>query len=81
MLRLGNGPGTANMAVIDQPVTIKRYDNRRLSNTGTGTYVTLQDLTWMVEDEEDFTVFDAKSGEDITRSVLKQIIRGRARHG
>ena len=57
-----------------QPVTIKKYANRRLYNTGTSTYVTLEDLAGMVKNGEDFVVFDAKSGEDITRSVLAQII-------
>ncbi len=54
--------------------TIKKYANRRLYNTGTSTYVTLEDLAQMVKSGEDFVVFDAKSGEDITRSVLTQII-------
>ena len=57
----------------DQTV-IKKYANRRLYNTGTSTYVTLEDLSEMVKAEEDFVVYDAKSGEDITRSVLTQII-------
>src|SRR5512139_2709805 len=57
-----------------EPVTIKKYANRRLYNTGTSTYVTLEDLAVMVKNGEDFVVFDAKSGEDITRSVLAQII-------
>ena len=58
----------------DGPVTIKKYANRRLYNTGTSTYVTLEDLATMVKAGEDFAVFDAKTGEDITRSVLTQII-------
>jgi polyhydroxyalkanoate synthesis repressor PhaR len=62
------------MANTSTPVTIKKYANRRLYNTGTSTYVTLEDLATMVKDGEDFVVFDAKSGEDITRSVLAQII-------
>ena len=53
---------------------IKKYANRRLYNTGTSTYVTLEDLAGMVKGGEDFTVVDAKTGEDITRSVLTQII-------
>jgi polyhydroxyalkanoate synthesis repressor PhaR len=57
-----------------QPITIKKYANRRLYNTGTSTYVTLEDLAEMVKAGEDFVVFDAKTGEDITRSVLAQII-------
>ncbi|HXD45555.1 MAG TPA: polyhydroxyalkanoate synthesis repressor PhaR [Pseudolabrys sp.] len=62
------------MADEKEPVTIKKYANRRLYNTGTSTYVTLEDLASMVKDGEDFVVYDAKSGEDITRSVLAQII-------
>jgi polyhydroxyalkanoate synthesis repressor PhaR len=57
-----------------EPITIKKYANRRLYNTGTSSYVTLEDLASMVKAGEDFVVFDAKTGEDITRSVLAQII-------
>jgi polyhydroxyalkanoate synthesis repressor PhaR len=56
------------------PITIKKYANRRLYNTGTSTYVTLEDLAIMVKNGEDFVVYDAKSGDDITRPVLAQII-------
>jgi len=56
------------------PVTIKKYANRRLYNTGTSAYVTLEDLAAMVKRGEDFVVYDAKSGDEITRSVLAQII-------
>jgi len=62
------------MAKTDGPVAIKKYANRRLYNTGTSTYVTLEDLATMVKSGEDFVVSDAKTGEDITRSVLTQII-------
>jgi polyhydroxyalkanoate synthesis repressor PhaR len=62
------------MAKSAEPVTIKKYANRRLYNTGTSTYVTLEDLAAMVKKGEDFVVYDAKTGEDITRSVLTQII-------
>jgi len=62
------------MAKTDQPTTIKKYANRRLYNTGTSTYVTLEDLAAMVKNGEDFLVYDAKTGDDITRSVLAQII-------
>ena len=62
------------MAKTSEPVTIKKYANRRLYNTGTSTYVTLEDLAGMVKKGEDFVVFDAKTGEEITRSVLAQII-------
>ena len=57
-----------------EPVTIKKYANRQLYNTGTSSYVTLEDLASMVKAGEDFVVYDAKTGEDITRSVLAQII-------
>lgn len=62
------------MAKSNEPVTIKKYANRRLYNTGTSTYVTLEDLAQMVKNGEDFVVYDAKSSEDITHSVLTQII-------
>ncbi len=62
------------MAKENNPVTIKKYANRRLYNTGTSAYVTLEDLANMVKRGEDFVVFDAKSGDDITHSVLTQII-------
>ena len=62
------------MAVKDEPVVIKKYANRRLYNTGTSTYVTLEDLAEMVKKGEDFTVQDAKTGDDITHPVLTQII-------
>jgi polyhydroxyalkanoate synthesis repressor PhaR len=55
-------------------VTIKKYANRRLYNTATSAYVTLEYLAQMVRDGVDFVVFDAKSGDDITRSILTQII-------
>ncbi len=57
-----------------EPIEIKKYANRRLYNTGTSAYVTLEDLAGMVKSGQDFIVHDAKSGEDITRSVLAQII-------
>jgi polyhydroxyalkanoate synthesis repressor PhaR len=58
----------------DGPVTIKKYANRRLYNTATSSYVTLDHLADMVRAGTDFVVQDAKTGEDITRSVLTQII-------
>ena len=57
-----------------RPVIIKKYANRRLYNTDTSTYVTLEDLAEMVRSERDFVVFDAKTGEDLTHAVLTQII-------
>jgi polyhydroxyalkanoate synthesis repressor PhaR len=56
------------------PIVIKKYANRRLYNTATSSYVTLDDLSSMVKEGGEFVVYDAKSGEDITRSVLTQII-------
>jgi polyhydroxyalkanoate synthesis repressor PhaR len=58
----------------DAPITIKKYANRRLYNTATSSYVTLDHLSTMVKEGVDFVVYDAKSGDDITRSVLTQII-------
>ena len=65
---------TAQKAAEPQPITIKKYANRRLYNTATSSYVTLDHLSKMVKAGEDFVVYDAKSGADITRSVLTQII-------
>ena len=58
----------------DGPITIKKYANRRLYNTATSSYVTLDHLCQMVQEDVDFVVYDAKSGDDITRAVLTQII-------
>jgi len=55
-------------------IVIKKYANRRLYNTGSSSYVTLEDLSELVKAGEDFVVYDAKTGEDITRPVLTQII-------
>ena len=65
---------SAKQAAADAPITIKKYANRRLYNTATSSYVTLDHLSKMVKEGEDFVVYDAKSGDDITRSVLTQII-------
>jgi polyhydroxyalkanoate synthesis repressor PhaR len=62
------------MASEKAPTVIKKYANRRLYHMGTSTYVTLEDLATMVRQGEDFVVTDAKSGDDITRSVLAQIM-------
>jgi polyhydroxyalkanoate synthesis repressor PhaR len=62
------------MAKNEGEIVIKKYANRRLYNTGTSTYVTLEDLAKMVKKGEEFLVQDAKTGEDITHSVLTQII-------
>jgi polyhydroxyalkanoate synthesis regulator protein len=63
------------------PVLIKRYDGRRLYRPDAGTYLSLDDLAAMVEDEEAFAVHEAATGEDITAAILQQIIRKRALHG
>ncbi len=62
------------MSNPSSPITIKKYANRRLYNTASSAYVTLADLAKMVKTGEDFVVYDAKTNEDITRSVLAQII-------
>ena len=58
----------------NDPITIKKYANRRLYNTATSSYVTLDHLADMVKRGQEFNVHDAKTGEDITRAVLTQII-------
>jgi len=65
---------TGDAAEAEAPITIKKYANRRLYNTATSSYVTLDHLSQMVKEGTDFVVYDAKSGEDITRSVLTHII-------
>jgi polyhydroxyalkanoate synthesis repressor PhaR len=57
-----------------EAVVVKKYANRRLYNTETSTYVTLEDLAQMVRGDRDFVVYDAKSGDDLTHAVLTQII-------
>ncbi|KLN62393.1 polyhydroxyalkanoate synthesis repressor [Kiloniella spongiae] len=65
---------TSKSGNTDDAIVIKKYANRRLYNTATSSYVTLDHLCQMVKDDVDFVVYDAKSGNDITRSVLTQII-------
>jgi len=69
------------MATSERPLLIKKFRNLRLYRPGAGSYVTLADLVDMVEDQEDFVVHDARTGDDITQSVLKEIIIERAGHG
>jgi len=69
MLNKPEAPGEKREAVV-----IKKYANRRLYNTETSTYVTLEDLAAMVRSDRDFVVYDAKTGDDLTHSVLTQII-------
>ncbi len=57
-----------------EPITIKKYANRRLYNTDTSSYITLDDLAAMVRENVDFKVLDAKTGDDITHTILTQII-------
>lgn len=68
-------PGdSASKGSGDVPIVIKKYANRRLYNTTTGDFVTLQDLRQLVQDGQEFTVIDVKTEQDITSSVLAQII-------
>lgn len=67
--KAGGAPGAGQ-----EPIIIKKYANRRLYNTATSSYVTLDYLSNMVREGVDFVVYDAKSGADITRTVLAQII-------
>jgi polyhydroxyalkanoate synthesis repressor PhaR len=67
-------PAGAADASAKPPVVVKKYANRRLYNTESSSYITLDNLALMVREGRDFIVYDAKSGEDITRSVLTQII-------
>ena len=59
---------------IDNPVIIKKYANRRLYNTTSSSYITLDDLAVMTREDVEFKVVDAKTGEDITHTILTQII-------
>ena len=68
------GPTSDQRGDGKKPVVVKKYANRRLYNTATSSYVTLDDLATMIKEGGDFVVYDAKTGEDITRSVLTQII-------
>lgn len=62
-------------------VTIKKYANRRLYNTASSSYITLEDLAGMVRENIEFKVLDAKSGDDITHSILTQIIMDEEANG
>ncbi len=70
----GRRPRTTYADQPDDVVVIKKYANRRLYNTASSGYVTLDNLCQMIKDGDDLVVFDAKTGEDITRAVLTQII-------
>ena len=67
-------PDSAKANSAASPVVIKKYANRRLYNTESSSYITLEHLATMTLQGRDFQVFDARSGEDITRSVLTQIV-------
>jgi polyhydroxyalkanoate synthesis repressor PhaR len=69
-----SGAASSGGAANPERVIIKKYANRRLYNTKSSAYVTLEHLSDMVKKGADFVVYDAKTGEDITRSVLTQII-------
>src|SRR5437660_12306562 len=68
-----NAPNRDNSSGA-KPVVVKKYANRRLYNTATSSYVTLDDLAKLIKEGGDFVAYDAKTGEDITRSVLTQSI-------
>jgi polyhydroxyalkanoate synthesis repressor PhaR len=68
------GPAAQKAGANALPVVIKKYANRRLYNTETSSYITLDHLATMTREGRDFQVFDARSGDDITRSVLTQIV-------
>lgn len=65
---------THSNGAADEPIVIKKYANRRLYDTSTSAYVTLEHLSGLVRDGKEFIVQDAKSGADLTRAVLAQII-------
>lgn len=71
----------AAMNVDENTIVIKKYANRRLYNTASSSYITLEDLAKMVRENVEFAVFDAKSSEDITRSILTQIIMDEEANG
>lgn len=71
----------AAMNVSEDTIVIKKYANRRLYNTASSSYITLEDLARMVRENVEFAVFDAKSGEDITHSILTQIIMDEEANG
>jgi polyhydroxyalkanoate synthesis repressor PhaR len=72
---------TEAMTEAGTPLRIKRYAGKRLYDPAAGAYLTLDDLAQRVRGDEDFTVTEAATGEDITGAVLKQIIVERGRHG
>jgi polyhydroxyalkanoate synthesis regulator protein len=77
----GGNCNTQGGGMPELPVTIKRYDNRRLYSPMAGAYLSLEDLAEMVREDEEFVVQDARTKEDVTGAVLRQIIRRQAVHG
>jgi len=71
----------ANQDKTDEPIIIKKYANRRLYNTHSSSYITLDDLSQMTRNGDDFQVLDAKTGTDITHSILTQIIMDEEANG
>lgn len=69
-----NGVDQPEERTVPAPVVVKKYANRRLYDTETSAYITLDDLAAMVRAGREFVVYDARTGDDITRSVLTQII-------
>jgi polyhydroxyalkanoate synthesis repressor PhaR len=65
----------------NEPIIIKKYANRRLYNTRSSSYITLEDLSRMTREGIDFQVLDAKTGNDITHQILTQIIMEEESHG
>lgn len=72
---------TKNKDGADGPVIVKKYANRRLYNTASSSYITLEDLAGMVRGNVEFQVLDAKTGDDITHSILTQIIMDEETNG
>ena len=73
-MSLPENPPSAGTKAEQSPVVVKKYANRRLYNTESSSYITLDNLAGMIRARRDFVVYDARSGEDITRGVLTQII-------
>ena len=75
------GKAKAASGVVGEAIIIKKYANRRLYNTASSSYITLEDLARMVRENVDFQVLDAKTGDDITHAILTQIIMDEEANG
>ena len=75
------GRAKAASGEVGDAIIIKKYANRRLYNTASSSYITLEDLARMVRENVDFQVLDAKSGDDITHAILTQIIMDEEANG